>query len=373
MDDFLNRLLELAIQIQQIPAPTFAEGPRGKFVRGRFAEEGLQDVSMDSQGNIYGHLPGKNKEASPLIISAHLDTVFPEKTDLTVNREAGRISAPGIGDNAIGVAALFGILWLLRKRGIELMGDVWFVADVCEEGLGDLRGMKAVVDHFGANVVAYLVLEGMALGHIYHRAIGVRRYRVTAHTAGGHSWSDYGQPSAVHEIAALVTQLAAVPLPREPRTTLNVGVIRGGTSVNTLAAEASFDLDLRSEDATILAGLVKTAEELILTAARLGVRFDTEVIGHRPAGEISAYHPLVKLAEMCLREQGLDITFTNGSTDANVPLSRGLPALVLGVTRGGGAHTTHEYVEIPPIEQGMEHLVRFVERAVNSEQWSVGR
>jgi tripeptide aminopeptidase len=363
MDNFSNRLLELAIQIQQIPAPTLAEMPRGEFVRGRFIAEGLKDVSMDSQGNVYGRLPGKNKEASPLIISAHLDTVFPEKTSLAVNRESDKISAPGIGDNSIGVAALFGILWLLRERGIELKGDVWFVADVCEEGLGDLRGMKAVVDHFGANVLAYLVLEGMALGHIYHRAIGVRRYRVTAHTAGGHSWSDYGQPSAVHEIAALVTQLAAIPLPRAPRTTLNVGVMAGGTSVNTLAAEASFDLDLRSEDVSVLADLVKTAEELISTAAKPGVRFDAEVIGHRPAGEMSANHPLVKLAEMCLREQGLDVTFTTGSTDANVPLSRGMPALVLGVTTGGGAHTTHEYIETAPIEQGIEQLVRFVERA----------
>jgi tripeptide aminopeptidase len=361
MNDFPDRLLDLAIQIQQIPAPTFAEGPRGEFVCGRFIAEGLQDVSMDSLGNVYGRLPGKNSKAMPLIISAHLDTVFPEKTNLVVNKESNKISAPGIGDNSIGVAALFGILWLLHERKIELKGDVWFVADVCEEGLGDLRGMKAVVDHFGANVLAYLVVEGMALGHIYYRAIGVRRYRVTAHTAGGHSWSDYGQPSAVHEIAALVTQLAAIPLPRTPRTTLNVGVMTGGTSVNTLAAEASFELDLRSEDPSVLAGLVKTAEELISTADRPGVRFEAEVIGQRPAGEMSAVHPLVKLAEACLHEQGLDITYTSGSTDANVPLSRGMPALVLGVTTGGGAHTTHEYIHTAPIEQGMGQLLMFVE------------
>jgi acetylornithine deacetylase/succinyl-diaminopimelate desuccinylase-like protein len=361
MTNCVDQLLELAIQMQQIPAPTFAEGTRGGFVCGRFHEEGLKDVSMDSQGNVYGCLPGKSKKTYPLIISAHLDTVFPEKTDLKVNKESNKISAPGIGDNSMGVAALFGILWLLRERKVELKGDVWFVANVCEEGLGDLRGMKAVVDHFGANVLAYLVVEGMALGHIYHRAIGVRRYRVTAHTAGGHSWSDYGQPSAVHEIAALVTQLAAMPLPRTPRTTLNVGVMTGGTSVNTLAAEASFDLDLRSEDPSVLAGLAKTAEELISTANRPGVRFDAEIIGQRPAGEMSAHHPLVKLAETCLHEQGLDVTFTNGSTDANVPLSRGMPSLVLGVTTGGGAHTTHEYIHTAPIEQGMGQLLMFVE------------
>lgn len=362
MNDSIHQLLELTIQIQQIPAPTFAEGPRGEFVRDRFLAEGLKDVSMDSLGNVYGRLDGMNKKRKPLIVSAHMDTVFPEKTDLKVTRESKKISAPGIGDNSLGVAALFGILWSLRAQKIELQGDLWFVANVCEEGLGDLRGMKAVVDRFEDKALAYLVVEGMALGHIYHRAIGVRRYRVTARTAGGHSWSDYGQPSAVHEAAELVTKLAAIPLPREPRTTLNVGVMRGGTSVNTLAAEASFELDLRSEDPSTLMGLIKKVEELISAANRSGVRFEAEVIGQRPAGEMSADHPFIKLAEDCLREQGHEVTLTAGSTDANVPLSRGLPALVLGVTTGGGAHTTHEYILIEPIEQGMKQLVSFVER-----------
>jgi acetylornithine deacetylase/succinyl-diaminopimelate desuccinylase-like protein len=220
--------------------------------------------------------------------------------------------------------------------------------------------MKAVVDHFGSKVTGYLIVEGLALGHVYHRAIGVRRYRVTTHTAGGHSWSDYGQPSAVHEAAALVTQLAAMSLPSEPRTTLNVGVMTGGTSVNTLAAEASFDLDLRSEDPSVLAGLVSRVEELISDANRSGVRFDAEVIGQRPAGGIPSGHPLVSLAESCLRELGLETILTAGSTDANVPLSRGIPAVVLGVTTGGGAHTTHEFINTEPVRQGLEQMVNFV-------------
>jgi len=359
-NDFLNRLFVLAIQIQQIPAPTMDEKARGEFIHGLFIKEGLSEVSFDAVGNVFGRLAGNGTQA-PLIISAHLDTVFPRNTSLHTTREEGRIYGPGVGDNSLGLAALFGLLWLLRERGVNPPGDIWFVANVGEEGLGDLRGMKAVAERFGSKVRAYLVLEGTALGQVYHRAIGVRRYRVTVLTVGGHSWSDYGQPSAVHEIAALVTQLAAIPLPRAPRTTLNVGVMMGGTSVNTLAAEAFFDLDLRSEDASVLAGLVKTAEELISAAARAGARFDTEAIGYRPAGEMSAHHPLVKLAEMCLREQGLEVTFTTGSTDANVPLSRGMPALVLGVTTGGGAHTTHEYIDTAPIEQGMGQLLMFVE------------
>lgn len=363
MTDMTTNLLELAVQIQQIPAPTFAEGPRAEFVRARLLEENLRDVSMDSLGNVYGRLPGKIKKTPPLIVSAHLDTVFPAGTNLGVSRQEGRIIAPGIGDNSLGVAALFGILWSLRERGTSLTGDVWFVANVCEEGLGDLRGMREVVNHFGADVTGYLVIEGLALGHVYHRANGVRRYRVTARTAGGHSWSDYGQPSAVHEAAALVTRLTAIPLPREPRTTLNVGVMAGGTSVNTLAAEASFDLDLRSEDASILMELAEQVEGLILAANRKGVRFEAEVIGQRPAGELPFDHPLVKLAEECLREEGIEAALTSGSTDANVLLSRGLPAVVLGVTNGGGAHTTREYILTEPITKGMNQLVSFVSRA----------
>ena len=245
-NDYLDRLLVLAIRIQQIPAPTLDEKQRAEFVREQFVNEGLQDVSGDSAGNVFGRLAGKGTER-PLIISAHLDTVFPRNTSLHSTRQEERIYGPGIGDNSLGVASLFGLLWLIRQRDLELAGDIWLVANVGEEGLGDLRGMKAVVERFGSEVQAYLVLEGTALGHIYHRAIGVQRYRVRMRTVGGHSWSDYGQPSAIHELAQLVTQITALPVPVSPRTTLNVGLISGGTGINVLAAEAMLELDLRSE------------------------------------------------------------------------------------------------------------------------------
>ena len=356
-----QKLLDLAIQIQQIPAPTFAEGPRGEFVRGLFIQEKLEDVSMDSLGNVYARLPGKTKKAKALIVSAHLDTVFPAGTKLHVKEEAGKVFGPGIGDNSIGVAALFGILWALRERKIELKHDVWFAANVGEEGLGDLRGMRGVVERFGTDVIGYLVLEGLALGHVYHRAIGVRRYRIAAKTRGGHSWSDYGQPSAVHELAALITQLTQIRLPREPRTTMNIGTIQGGTGVNVLAAESKCELDLRSEDPAALAKLVSQVEEIILHWNHEGVRIQAEIIGERPAGEIPAEHPLVKAAVGCLLEQGVEAVLTTGSTDANIPVSKNIPAVVLGITAGGGAHTLGEYIETEPIEKGMESLVRFVE------------
>jgi acetylornithine deacetylase/succinyl-diaminopimelate desuccinylase-like protein len=361
MNDFVKRVVELAIQIQQIPAPTFQEGQRAEFIHKLFVDEQLRDVCLDGTGNVLARLPGKGEE-KPLIISAHMDTVFPAGTDLSIKRGTELVHGPGLGDNSMGVAALFGLIWSLKERALPLRGDIWFVANVCEEGLGDLRGMKAVVERFEADVHAYLVLEGLALGHVYHRAVGVRRYRVRARTGGGHSWSDYGQPSAIHELAKLVVGLSSLNLPTHPRTTMNVGKISGGTSVNVIASEASFDLDLRSEGQGALAELVSTAEKLIQHANKPGVKVDAEVIGQRPAGELPVNHLLVTLARDCLREQGLEAGLISGSTDANVPLSKGYPAIVLGVTTGGSAHTTHEYVNTAPVAQGMEQLVNFVSR-----------
>ncbi|MBE7434495.1 MAG: M20/M25/M40 family metallo-hydrolase [Anaerolineales bacterium] len=356
----IKRLLDLAIQIQQIPAPTFAEGPRAEVIRDLFIKEKLEDVSMDSLGNVFARLPGKQKKAKALIVSAHTDTVFLAGTRLQVREEAGKVFGPGIGDNSIGVAALFGILWTIRERNIELKHDVWFVANVGEEGLGDLRGMRAVVERFGSEVLGYLVLEGLALGHIYHRAIGVRRYRITAKTRGGHSWSDYGQPSAVHELASMITQLTRIRLPREPRTTMNVGTLQGGTGVNVIAAEAKCELDLRSEDPAALAKIISQVEKIILDWNHEGVRIQAEIIGERPAGEIPSDHPLVKLAMNCVQDQGIEAVLTSGSTDANIPLSKGIPAVVMGVTIGGGAHTLNEYIDTEPIQKGMKSLARFI-------------
>ncbi len=362
MTSLSNRLLDLALQIQQIPAPTFNEGVRGGFVRDLFAREHLRDVSIDDVGNVYARHAGRNTSASPLVISAHLDTVFPGTLNLQVREEHGKILGPGIGDNSLGVASLVGVLWGFQDRHIELEHDVWLVANVGEEGLGDLRGMRSVVKRFGGNVLGYLVLEGLAHGHIYHRAIGVKRYRIHALTAGGHSWSDYGQPSAVHELASLVTALTSIPLPREPRTTMNVGTISGGTGINVLASESICELDLRSEDPGILKEIALQVEGRIHEANCEGVKMNVEVVGQRPAGEIAEDHPFVQQAMECTRETGVEPVLTAGSTDANIPLSQGFPAVVMGITTGGGAHTVHEYINTEPVTKGIAAILKFVER-----------
>lgn len=362
VNDLIRRVLDRAVAIQQIPAPTFHEMERARFVQTRFAGENLKDIQVDGTGNVYACLAG-SQSGKPLVISAHLDTVFPFNIDLHCEREPERILGPGIGDNSLGVAGLFGLVWALRERQLSLPGDLWLVANVCEEGLGDLRGMRAVVERFGSKPLAYIILEGMALGQIYQRALGVRRYRITIHTSGGHSWTDYGQPSAVHELTALSTRITALELPRTPRSSLNIGIISGGSSVNTIAAEAMLELDLRSEGAEALEGLATQVAQLVHAAEKPGVSVDMEIIGERPSGQIPPEHPLVKLAQDCLLKVGMEPHLNIGSTDANLPLSRTLPAVTLGLTTGGGAHSLHEYINLAPLEKGMEQIIELIRRS----------
>jgi tripeptide aminopeptidase len=362
MTSFEDRVLELAIQIQQIPAPTFDEAERADFVRTLLYDEKLLDVASDAAGNVFGRWPGQNDIVKPVIVCAHLDTVLTPDPRHPTSRDRARVHGIGIGDNALGVASLFALLWSLREAGVQPAADLWLVATVGEEGLGNLRGMREVVDRFGAHVRAYIVIEGTALGQVYHRGLGVRRYRITATTAGGHSWSDHGRPSAIHELAGLITRLTSLPLPDQPRTTLNVGVIAGGQGVNVVAPEAYFELDVRSETSAGLHSIVSQVEKLCHSAGNDDVAIRVDVIGERPAGELPSSHPLVRLAAECLMEQGLTPALTAGSTDANIPLSTGLPAIVIGVTTGMGAHTAQECIDVAPIGKGIRQMAALVER-----------
>jgi acetylornithine deacetylase/succinyl-diaminopimelate desuccinylase-like protein len=325
----------------------------------RFLQENLCDVEIDELGNVFARLPGDDP-SRPIVVSAHSDTVFPLETDLNIRRDPDKIFGPGIGDNSLGVAGLFGLIWELQERRIRLPGDVWLVSNVCEEGLGDLKGMRAVVNRFENRPLAYLILEGTAYGEVFHRGLGVQRYRITAYTEGGHSWADYGVPSAIHDLAALVTKLTALEIPQQPRTSLNIGIISGGTSINTIAAQASLELDLRSENPQTLQNLVKQVEALIFAANTPSMKIEAEIIGQRPAGEISAEHPLVKLAVETLESQGTRPHLNIGSTDANIPLSRELPAICIGLTHGRGAHTTGEYIFTAYLQKGLDQLVELV-------------
>ena len=358
---FEKQVLDLAIEIQQIPSPTFHEQNRAQFVLEKFKEEGLEDISIDKINNVYARLPGKG-DKRPIIISAHLDTVFPIETDLTTRKKGNKVLGPGLGDNSLGVAGLFGLLWSIRSQDFQLPGDIWFVANSCEEGLGDLKGMREIAKKFGSSPIAYLVLEGMGQGNIYHKGLGVRRFHISAKTMGGHSWVDYGSPSAIHELVTLIQKLLEIKLPKDPKTSMNVGKIIGGTSINTIASEASFHLDLRSEKEPELNDLVAQVRKTVKDSEYSGLQFEVEKIGDRPAGGLSKDHPLVKLAEDVIKNNGGNAKLIVGSTDANIPLSMDLPAICIGLTAGGRAHSKDDFILLDPLQKGLTQLEKLIIR-----------
>lgn len=348
-------LVDLAITIQQIPAPTFAEEARSLFVR-QFFERLNLEVQQDEIGNVYARCQGR-EPGEPVIVSAHLDTVFAAATDLTVRREGTLVYGPGIGDNSAGVAGLLKLAEMVAGLKTRPRRDIWFVANVCEEGLGDLRGMKAVVERFGRDAAAYIVLEGGVYGHIFHQAIAVRRYRIELTTAGGHSWGNFGNVSAIHTLGRLITAIDQIQVPSKPRTTYNVGIIEGGTTINTIAAQASLQLDCRSEDNQALAELLQQVQKAVQSVARPEVQVTITPIGDRPAGQIHRQHPLVKHAEIALRQMGCEeVHFSTGSTDANIPLSQGLPAVCIGLAHSHNAHRLDEYLDTTLLPAGMGQL-----------------
>lgn len=360
--DDLDKIVNLAISIQQIPAPTFYEEKRAQFVADKFQEIGLLDVEKDGIHNVYGRHSGLGINP-PVVLSAHTDTVFPAETDLTVRHSNGRgrekdlVYGPGLADNAMGVAGLMTLATALGRFEFNTNSDIWLVANVGEEGLGDLRGMRAVVDRFGPEAT-YIVIEGGSFGHIFHKAVGVRRYRIEVKTEGGHSWGDFGRPNAIHVLSRIIAALDQLALPLEPKTTLNIGVIDGGTSVNTIAGHANCQLDLRSTDMDALERLVASVEEVIHSINQSEAKVELVPIGNRPSGQIPQDSPLVTWAEEALRRVGYrNISFMAGSTDANLPLSRGIPAVCIGITQAANTHRRDEYLDTSYLAQGMGQLL----------------
>ncbi len=354
----LDRWIENSLKIQSIPAPTFHEADRARYMLKAFEELNFDEVGMDDGHNVFGRISGESSK--PLIISAHLDSVFPIGTDLTHYREQDRISGPGIGDNAVALGALIELAhdFMISKP----QSDIWLVANVGEEGLGNLNGMRQVVARFGEDVLAYLVLEGMALGHIYHRGLPIHRYRITAYTPGGHAWIHAGRPSAIHTLCQLGTRLVSFKLAEKQRWSLNIGRIRGGTSINTIAPEAEMEIDLRAEDPRVLERLERLINQAIDGLSDQDTKFQISEIGNRPWGEIPPDHPLVEAARQALIKAGIETCYLEmGSTDANIPLSKNLPSICIGLTYGSGAHTLDEYIEIQPLEVGYGALLTTID------------
>jgi len=355
--------IEQGCTIQSIAAPTFAEGQRAARVEAAFREYGLSDISTDAVFNVYGRLRGEASARPALLITAHTDTIFNAETDLTQRTDGGLIYGPGLGDNSIAVAALLALARECAHRAAPPV-DIWFVATSREEGLGDLGGMKAAFERLGAQTGAVLNIEGLALGRVYHGGIAVRRLKVTAAAGGGHSWLHYGRPSAIHALVELCGKLLQLAPPATPRTTFNIGLIEGGDAVNAIASRAACWLDLRSETSSALAAFEAGVRGLIASAGSDEVAFSVEVVGDRPAGVIPVSHPLVQVGVQALKAVGIEALMETGSTDANVPLAAGCPAITLGVTRGGNAHRTDEFIETAPVAAGLAQLMIAVQQAL---------
>ena len=353
-------LVNQIIEIQQIPAPTFAEANRAAFIQKRFQEIGLVDVEQDRLHNVYGRLPAHTPSRPSVIVSAHSDTVFPIKTDLTIRQDGQYVHGPGIGDNSTGVGGIIFFAEALIKFGVDLSADLWFVSNVGEEGLGDLRGMRSVVERFGSEAT-YLIVEGGLYGQISHQAIGVRRYRINVSAPGGHSWGSFGNHSAIHILGHLIAAIDKLSVPKRPKTTYNVGFIEGGTSINSIAQMAHMLLDLRSEDTGALEDLVRQVEALVLQLRHNyddAIAIDMEPIGNRPAGKIARDAPLIQWADAALRQAGCrQIFYIASSSDANIPLSRGLNAVCIGLAESNYAHRLDEYLDPKYLPRGMAQLL----------------
>jgi len=359
-----DRFVRDLIDLTEIPAPPFKEQARAVAFQKLLAREGLADVEMDGEGNVMGLHPGVVGSASPrpiLVISAHLDTVFPEGTDVRVKREGTVLRAPGVGDDTRGLALLLALARTLKHGAFQTQHDVLFVGNVGEEGEGDLRGIKFLL-HKGKykdRIRQMLVIDGNESNGITNGGVGSKRYRVTFTGPGGHSYSAFGLVNPAFAMAGTIARFSRIKVPAAPKTTYSIGVVRGGTSVNSIPFEVHMDVDMRSEscaelekvDAQFLALVAEAvAEENAARSTKEGpIKADPKVIGERPCGETPKESPIVRAAAAAITAFDLTPTYHFSSTDANVPMSRGIPAITIG--RGGPGGRTHsldEWTDVQP-------------------------
>lgn len=358
------------VRICSVPATPFAEQQRAEYLADKFRRLGLHDVSIDEEGNCLGLWRGS--AATPLIVvSAHLDTVFPAGTDFTVRREGERLLAPGIADDGCGLVALIAILQALRAAQIQTEGSILFAGTVGEEGEGNLRGVRHLLTRgpwAKRKIDAFLSFDGPGVDRITNRALGSRRYRVEFIGTGGHSWGDFGLPNPVHALGRAISRLNAYPVPKDPRTTFNVGSVAGGTSVNAIPSRATMEVDLRSAAETELRRLdaffrraMKEATDEENGVRRPGdppLKLQLDLIGERPSGETPADSPLVKLTIEATKLLGVEPRLDQSSTDSNLPISLGIPAITLGAGGTAGAsHTLAEWYDPRDRDKGLKRAL----------------
>ena len=350
-------VIELIKAICTIPAPSHYEGRRAAFVRDWFENHGI-DAQIDEALNVYCEW-GLDEHEDIVVVMAHMDTVFPDTEPMNVYEENGRVYGPGIGDNASNLAAMMSLAAYLKNNGYKPQCGMLFVANSCEEGLGNLKGCKAIMKAYGERVKAFISMDGLAQS-VCVRAVGSSRYKITVETEGGHSFADFGRRSAIEAIAGLVTSFyqQSVPQVEGCTTTYNVGRITGGTSVNTIAQKAELLYEYRSDNGKCLEIMESQMREILLAHRSHDVRISVKIMGERPGmGEGDAVKK-AQLEESCCAALAHYMhvvpTLRSGSTDCNVPLSMGIPSVCFGVYSGEGAHTREEWIDPHSICAGMK-------------------
>jgi tripeptide aminopeptidase len=369
-----SQVAQWQLDMASIPAPPFGETARGEWLKKRFRELGLAEVHADEVGNIFGILPGPGKDV--VTLSAHIDTVFPAGTPLNVRQQGERLYGPGVSDNGAGVAALLAIASAMQSSGISPSAPILFIGNVGEEGEGDLRGMRHIFSTSRwKDLIRYsLVLDGAGSDTIVAEALGSRRFEVIVRGPGGHSWSDFGAPNPILILARALHAFAQTPLPASPKTTFNVGVIRGGTSVNSIPESASMRVDIRStsmvEMERLEASLNRALESAMAEEARVssrrnppnrpssGLSYEVVPIGNRPAGELTANARILTVIRAVDGHLGNVAQIQRASTDANIPMSLGREAIAIGGGgAGGGAHTLQEWFDGSGRELGLKRIL----------------
>ena len=364
------------VKTAEIPSPPFKEQKRAEYYKARFSELGLKNVRIDAIGNVIGERPGSDPTKT-LVIAAHLDSVFPEGTDVKVKREGNVLIGPGIGDDARGLAVMLAIVRALNEARIETRSSIVFVADVGEEGLGNLRGVGHLVnEEMKGKITNFIGLDASGFD-IVNREIGSNRYRVTFRGAGGHSYQEFGRPSAVHALGRAIEKISRITVPGDPRTTYNVGRIEGGTTVNSIAQTASMEVDLRSVSAGELAKVDASFKQAVQTAlaeensarpdaARLTV--EIQLIGERPVSRQAPDAPIIKTVLASDKALGIPSNLTASSTDSGMPIRYGIPAVTIGV--GGkwrGAHSVTESFDTTDSYRGSQRVLAAVLSIVGVE------
>jgi tripeptide aminopeptidase len=358
--DFLardyDRFVRELITLTEIPAPPFKETARAAEFLQMLRASGLADVETDAEGNVMGVRRGSDR--AMLAVLAHLDTVFPEGTDVRVKRDGTKLRAPGVGDDTRGLALMLTMIRAMDAAGLQTRSDILFVGNVGEEGEGDLRGAKYLLlnGKYKDRIKSFIAIDGGDQGNLTNGALGSKRYRVTFTGPGGHSFGAFGIVSPAFAMGEAIAKFSRIGVPAHPKTTFNVGVVQGGTSVNSIPTEVSMDIDMRSESPGALDKLVvefqaivqeAVAQENAARSTKEGkVEADVKLIGDRPSGETPVNSPLVQNATAVVKAFGLTPRYSISSTDSNIPISLGVPAITIGRGPSERSHSLDEWTDV---------------------------